>query len=89
MSSSHYLGETAIQIDSYPVGELFLPRTHTPPIRVASGHLWYNLGPNHGLDQRRTLKDTTNLLGGSGLELALGLTPLALHTSLLPPGYAL
>ena len=38
----------------------------------------------HGSDQRRTLKDSTNLPRRSGLEPALGLTPLALRTSLLP-----
>ena len=89
MSSSHYPGEMAFRIDSYLAGEFFLTHTHTPPIGVTSGHLWYNLGPNHGLDQRRTLKDTTNLPGSSGLEPTLGLMPLALCTSLLPLGCAL
>ena len=49
LSSSHYLGEMAIWIDSYPARELFLTYTHTSPIRVASGHLWYNLGPKSRL----------------------------------------
>ena len=89
MLSSHFRGETAIRIDSYPTGELFLTHTHTPPIRVASAHLWYNSGPNHGYNQRRTIKDTTNLPGSSGLEPALGLMPLSLHTSLLPLGCVL
>ena len=35
-----------IQIDSYPAGELFLTQTHTSPIGVASGHLWYNSRTN-------------------------------------------
>ena len=42
LSSSHYLGETTIRIDSYLAGELFLTHTHTPPIGVVLGHLWYN-----------------------------------------------
>ena len=40
--SSHYPGETAIRIDSYPAGELLLTHTHTSPIGVALGHLWDN-----------------------------------------------
>ena len=42
-----------------------------------------------GSDQRCTLRDSTNLPRRSGLEPALGLTPLAPHTSFLPPVCAL
>ena len=35
-----------IQIDFYQAGDLFLTQTHTSPIEVTSGHLWYNLGTN-------------------------------------------
>ena len=42
MPGSHYPGEMTIQIDSYPAGELFLTHTHTSPVGVALGHLWYN-----------------------------------------------
>jgi len=34
-SSSHYLGETAIQIDSYPAGGLFLALTQAYLTRAA------------------------------------------------------
>ena len=43
-SSSHYLGETAIQIDSYPAGGLFLALTQASPAGEPTGHLWYNSG---------------------------------------------
>ena len=42
-----------------------------------------------GSDQRRTLRDPTNLLGTLGPGPTLGLTPLALRTSLLPPACTL
>ena len=42
-----------------------------------------------GFDQRRTLRDSTNLPRRSGLKPALGLMLLALRTSLLPPVCAL
>ena len=42
-----------------------------------------------GSDERRTLRDSTNLLGRLGIEPALGLMPLALRTSLLPSVCAL
>ena len=63
---------------------LFLTQTEAHVVKVASGHLWYNSGLTHGSNQRRTLKDSTNLPGRSGLEPTLGLTALALCTSLLP-----
>jgi len=44
LSSSHYLGETAIRIDSYPAGALFLALTQASPIGEPAGHLWYDLG---------------------------------------------
>ena len=67
------------------LGNLFLTQTEAHTAKVASGHLWYNLGLTHGSDQLRTLRDSTNLSGRLGLEPTLGLTPLALRTSLLPP----
>jgi len=44
LSSSHYPGETAIRIDSYPAGGLFLALTHASPVREQAGHLWYDSG---------------------------------------------
>jgi len=44
LSSSHYPGETAIQIDSYPAGGLFLALTHASPVGEQAGHLWYDSG---------------------------------------------
>ena len=43
-SSSHYPGEMAIWIDSYPARELFLTHTQAYHAKVALGHLWYNSG---------------------------------------------
>ena len=43
-SSSHYPGETAIRIDSYPAGEIFLTHTQAYLAKVALGHLWYKSG---------------------------------------------
>ena len=65
------------------LGNLFLTQTKAHPVKVASGHLWYNSGLTHGSNQRRTLRDSINLQGRSGPGPALGLTPLALRTSLL------
>ena len=42
LSSSHYLGETAIQINSYPTGGLFLALTQASPVGEPAGHLWYD-----------------------------------------------
>ena len=67
------------------LGNLFLTQTEAHPAKVALGHLWYNLGLTCGSDQRRTLRDSTNMPGRSGLEPAHGLMPLALCTYLLPP----
>ena len=44
LSSSHYPGETAIRIDSYPAGGLFLALTQASPIGEPAGHLWYDSG---------------------------------------------
>ena len=44
LSSSHYPGETAIRIDSYPAGGLFLTLTRASPVREQAGHLWYDSG---------------------------------------------
>ena len=66
------------------LGNLFLTQTEAHHAKVASGHLWYSSGLTRGSDPCRTLRDSTNLPGTSGLKPALGLTPLALHTSLLP-----
>ena len=63
---------------------LFLTQTEAHPTKVASGHLWYNSGLTRGSNQRHTLRDSTNLPGRSGLKPTIRLTPLALHTSLLP-----
>ena len=43
-SSSHYPGETAIRIDSYPAGAVFLTQTQAYRAKAALGHLWYNSG---------------------------------------------
>ena len=56
-SSSHYLGETAIRIDSYPAGWVFLALTQANFARAALGHLYHNLGLSHGSDQRRIPRD--------------------------------
>ena len=44
LSSSHYLGETAIRIDSYPAGGLFLALTQASPVGEQAGHLWFDSG---------------------------------------------
>ena len=57
LSSSYYPGETAIRIDSYPAGGLFLAITQTSPVGELAapisaalpvgepaGHLWYDSG---------------------------------------------
>jgi len=44
LSSSHYPGETAIRIESYPVGGLFLALTHASPVGEQADHLWYDSG---------------------------------------------
>ena len=67
------------------LGNLFLTQNEAHPVKVASCHLWYNSGLTRGSNQRHTLRDSTNLPRRSGPDPALGLTPLALRTSLLPP----
>ena len=62
---------------------LFLTQTEAHPVKVASTHLWHNSRLTRGSNQHRTLKDSTNLLGTLGPGPTLGLTPLALRTSLL------
>ena len=44
LSSSHYPGETAIRIDSYLAGGLFLALTQASPVGEQAGHLWYDSG---------------------------------------------
>ena len=44
LSSSHYSGETAIRIDSYPAGGLFLALTQASPVGEQAVHLWYDSG---------------------------------------------
>ena len=44
LSSSHYPGETAIRIDSYPAGGLFLALTQASHIGEQPVHLWYDSG---------------------------------------------
>ena len=66
------------------LGNLFLTQTKAHLTKVASGHLWYNSGLTCGSNQRRTLRYSTNLPGRLGPGPTLGLTPLALSTSLLP-----
>ena len=66
------------------LGNLFLTQTeahlHQGSLRSPLVQFRYS----RGSDQRHTLRDSTNLPGRSGLKPTLGLTPLALHTSLLP-----
>jgi hypothetical protein len=77
------------RINSYPAGELFLTETHTSPVGVASGHLWYNpgtkfVGPiSAALLGNLICQDVRDWLP------TLELTPLVPRTSLLPPGCAL
>jgi len=42
LSSSHYPGETAIRINSYPAGGLLLALTHASPVGEQAGHVWYD-----------------------------------------------
>ena len=44
LSSSHYLRETTIRIDSYPAGGLFLALTQASSVGEPAGHLWYDSG---------------------------------------------
>ena len=72
-----------------PAGELFLTQTQTYLGQGSLRSPLVQLRYSSGSDQRRTLGESTNLPGRSGLEPALGLTSLALRTSLLPPVCAL
>jgi hypothetical protein len=64
---SHYSGETAIRIDSYPAGELFLTLTWQTCAKGSRRSPLVQLRNQlHGFDQRRTLRDTT-LPGRLGL----------------------
>ena len=42
LSNSHYPGDTAIRIDSYRAGGLFLALTQASPVGEPAGHLWYD-----------------------------------------------
>jgi len=44
LSNSHYPGETAIRIDSYPAGGLFPALTQASPVGEPADHLWYDSG---------------------------------------------
>jgi len=63
LSSSHYPGEMAIQIDSYPARGLFLALTHASPVGEQAGHLWYD----------SAIAAPTTLPGRSGLLTHLAL----------------
>ena len=88
-SSSHYLGETTIQIDSYPTRK-FIPNTNrgTPHEGSLRSPL-VQFRTNSRVQSAPYPQRFYQLLGRSGLEPALGPTPLALRTSLLPPVCAL
>ena len=55
-----------IRIDSYPARELFLTHTQTYLRQGSLRSPLVQLKYNRGKDQRRTLKDTTNLPRGLG-----------------------
>jgi len=44
LSSSDYLVETLIRIDSYLAGGLFLALNQASPVGEQTGHLWYDSG---------------------------------------------
>ena len=46
---------------------------------VTLGHLWYNLGPIHGFDQRRTIRDTTGCQVDQDSNLRLASHRLPTH----------
>ena len=71
-----------------PARELFLTQTYTSPIGVASSHLWYNLGTVAGPSSAAPL-GILPVCQEVQARPALGIMPLALHTSLLPPVCAL
>ena len=57
LSSSHYPGETAIRIDSYPTVGVFLALTKASPVGEPTGHLWYNSGIAARSEERRVGKE--------------------------------
>ena len=63
---SHYPREMAIRIDCNQLGKI-LTQTHTPPIEVVSGHLWYNSRLNFAGSISAAPLGTDQLLGRSGL----------------------
>jgi len=65
-----------------PAGELFLIQTHTSPFGVTSGHLWYKSGIVVGLISAAP-SGILPVCQEVQARPALGLTPLASHTSLL------
>ena len=69
-------------------GDLFLTQTHTSLVGVASGHLWYNLGTVAGPSSAAPL-GILPVYQEVRAQHALGLTPLAPRTPLLPPVFAL
>ena len=71
-----------------PAGELFLTQTHTSPVGVASGHLWYNSGIVVG-PINAAPSGILPVCQEVQARPTLGLTPLAPRTFLLPPVCAL
>ena len=66
-----------------PAGELFLTQTHTSPIGVMLGHLWYNSGRVVGPISAAPSGILPVCQEVQAWPI-LGLTPLAPRTSLLP-----
>ena len=66
-----------------PARELFLTQTHTSPIGVTSGHLWYNSDIVVGLISAAP-SGILPVCQEVQARPALGLMPLAPRTSLLP-----
>jgi len=87
-SSSHYPGETAIRIDSYLAGGVFLALTQAYLARAA--RITFSTTPDQVTGPSSAAPPgTANLLGqDSNLTPGLtpGLTPLTSRTSLLPTG---
>jgi hypothetical protein len=65
LPSSHYLGETAIQIDYIQLGIYFSHKLRHTYAKVSLGYLWYNLGAIHG-GTRAAHSGTNQLPGRSG-----------------------
>ena len=66
-----------------PARELFLTQTHTSPVGVALGHLWYNSGIVAGSISAAP-SEILPVCQEFQAWPALGRMPLAPHTSLLP-----